>query len=93
MANFSIGDLVYENPLSSETDVEDFRMEGDGAVSFPQERMRFSADGAAHRGRVSSSTSACTWAYPRPVPLSSLPLIDFEIARASGTPNASDATA
>lgn len=31
---------IYKNPLSSLQDVEGFRMEGDGAVSFPMGRMR-----------------------------------------------------
>ncbi|WP_274650961.1 DUF1961 family protein [Paenibacillus humicola] len=37
---FAIGDLIYRNPLASEDDVRDFRMEGEAAVSFPLGRMR-----------------------------------------------------
>ncbi|MDR6552535.1 DUF1961 family protein [Paenibacillus qinlingensis] len=34
---------IYQNPLSSPQEVESFRMEGDGAVSFPMGRMRLEA--------------------------------------------------
>lgn len=33
-------ELLYENPLASASDVRDFRMEGDGAISFPRGRLR-----------------------------------------------------
>jgi|GEM_PF-4926242 hypothetical protein len=32
--------MIYNNPLSTVEEVSDFRMEGDGAVFFPMERMR-----------------------------------------------------
>lgn len=37
---FHKGDLLYENPLASETDVAAFRLEGHAAVTFPRGRMR-----------------------------------------------------
>jgi hypothetical protein len=32
--------MPYHNPLSSSDDIEGFRLEGDGAVSFPRGRLR-----------------------------------------------------
>jgi hypothetical protein len=37
---FEQKDIIYENPLASSDDIDQWRMEGDGAVSFPQGRMR-----------------------------------------------------
>jgi hypothetical protein len=40
MQGYETLDLLYANPLASEADIRGFRMEGDGAVSFPLGRMR-----------------------------------------------------
>ncbi|NQU42021.1 DUF1961 family protein [bacterium] len=40
MRNWTKDDLLYENPLASEADVRDFRMEGEACLTFPRERMR-----------------------------------------------------
>ncbi len=40
MTAFQTGELIYENPLARPEDVAGFRMEGEGAVSFPLGRMR-----------------------------------------------------
>lgn len=40
MGAYELGDLIYRNPLSSEADVQDFRLEGEAIISFPNGRMR-----------------------------------------------------
>ena len=40
MDNFEFGELLYDNPLSSASDIEGFRLEGDAEVTFPNGRMR-----------------------------------------------------
>ena len=40
MADYRLGDLLYENPLASPKDIEGFHLEGSAAISFPQGRMR-----------------------------------------------------
>ncbi|MCF7854917.1 MAG: YesU family protein [Candidatus Pacebacteria bacterium] len=37
---FTIGSVLYENPLASGDDIEDFRLEGDASITFPRGRMR-----------------------------------------------------
>ncbi|MFW5915659.1 MAG: DUF1961 family protein [Planctomycetota bacterium] len=32
--------LLYENPLRQESDLQDFRLEGDACITFPRDRMR-----------------------------------------------------
>lgn len=41
--NYEIGRCIYHNSLAAEADVKGFKMEGDGAVSFPMGRMRLEA--------------------------------------------------
>jgi hypothetical protein len=38
--NFENQELLYENPLNSESDTEDFEMEGEGLATFPRGRLR-----------------------------------------------------
>ena len=40
MIEFRESEIVYENPLASVGDIEGWRMEGDGRVSFPRGHMR-----------------------------------------------------
>ena len=37
---FTLGKLLYENPLASADDIRDFRVEGKAAITFPRGRMR-----------------------------------------------------
>ncbi|WP_264556540.1 YesU family protein [Halocatena marina] len=39
-SNFENQELLYENPLQSEADTEDFVIEGEGLASFPRDRLR-----------------------------------------------------
>jgi len=40
MPTYQKGDVIYENPLERPSDVDDWIMEGDAAVTFPRDRMR-----------------------------------------------------
>ena len=40
MDDFEFGELLYDNPLSSASDIEGFQLEGDAAITFPNGRMR-----------------------------------------------------
>lgn len=40
MATYEESELLYENPLSSPDDVEDWTLEGNAAITFPRGRMR-----------------------------------------------------
>lgn len=37
---YHLGDQIYRNPLSSDADVEGFRLEGQAEITFPRGRMR-----------------------------------------------------
>jgi hypothetical protein len=43
--------MLYENPLASPDDLAGFRMEGDGAVSFPLGRLRLESVRPAEDGQ------------------------------------------
>ncbi len=58
------GELIYENPLSCPSDVEGFRMEGDGAVSFPRGRMRMEGTRDPEEGQKANIVHWC----PQPLP-------------------------
>jgi hypothetical protein len=40
MPDFERAELLYENPLESSADVEDWTLEGNAAITFPRDRMR-----------------------------------------------------
>ena len=40
MTEYELGDVLYENPLASESDIRGWRIEGAAAISFPMNRMR-----------------------------------------------------
>jgi len=58
------GRLIYENPLATSADVADFRMEGDGAVSFPQGRMRLESTRDAEEGQAANVVFWCARELP-----------------------------
>lgn len=41
-SEYRLGEQIYSNPLATDADVEDFRLEGDAEISFPNRRMRMS---------------------------------------------------
>ena len=56
--------MIYENPLSSESDVKDFLMEGSAAISFPRGRLRLESLIAADEGQKSNFVFWCPEDFP-----------------------------
>ncbi len=64
------GELLYQNPLASPADVAGFRMEGDGAVSFPMGRMRLEATRDPEQGQTANIVYWCDQIFPDDVVIS-----------------------
>jgi uncharacterized protein DUF1961 len=62
--------VLYSNPLGSERDVAEFRMEGDGAVSFPLGRMRLESTRSAADGQAANIVFWCPIEFPADVSIS-----------------------
>ncbi|SEE85075.1 DUF1961 family protein [Ruania alba] len=58
-AAFSKGELLYSNDLRNESDIAGFRLEGDGAVTFPLERMRLESTRSAEEGQDANLVLWC----------------------------------
>ncbi len=59
MTTFEVGERIYENPLASPADVDGFRMEGEGAVSFPLGRMRLEGTRNPQEGQKANIVYWC----------------------------------
>ncbi|RVX42199.1 uncharacterized protein DUF1961 [Nonomuraea polychroma] len=57
-------EIVYRNPLATADDLEGFRMEGDGALSFPQGRMRLESRRPASDGQAANLVLWCPEDFP-----------------------------
>jgi hypothetical protein len=57
-------DVIYENPLAAAKDIEDFRLEGDGAVSFPLGRMRLESVRPPEDGQDANVVLWCPEDFP-----------------------------
>jgi hypothetical protein len=55
---------IYENPLRSEGDIAGFRMEGDGAVTFPMGRMRLENTRDPGEGQKANLVFWCPHDFP-----------------------------
>jgi hypothetical protein len=64
MQKYKLGDLIYHNPLASEADIEGWRMEGDGGVSFPEGRMRMENLRDPSEGQKSNFVHWCPETFP-----------------------------
>ncbi|MBB6633990.1 DUF1961 family protein [Cohnella thailandensis] len=62
--------LIYRNPLSSPSDAEGFRMEGDGAVSFPLGRMRLESLRDPAEGQLANLVFWCPEEFPEELAIS-----------------------
>ncbi|MFC0212008.1 DUF1961 family protein [Paenibacillus chartarius] len=62
--------LVYDNPLRSAEDVRGFRMEGDGAVSFPLGRMRLESTRDPNEGQSANLVYWCPFDGPEDAAIS-----------------------
>ncbi|MGP3957892.1 DUF1961 family protein [Nonomuraea sp. 3N208] len=57
-------EIIYRNPLATPDDLEGFRMEGDGALSFPQGRMRLESRRPASDGQAANVVLWCPEEFP-----------------------------
>ncbi len=64
MDNFEFGELLYDNPLSSSSDIEGFRMEGDAAITFPNGRMRMENRRDPGEGQAANFVFWCPEDFP-----------------------------
>lgn len=83
----------YRNTLEGPAQVEGFRMEGDGAVSFPQGRLRLESTRGAEEGQKANVVFWCPEVFPaelaiswrfRPLREPGLAILFFAAAGAGG---------
>lgn len=67
---YQIGELIYRNPLASEHDVENFRLEGQAKVTFPNGRMRLENVLDPSEGQRSNFVFWCPDDFPTDVAVS-----------------------
>lgn len=70
MIEFRESKIVYENPLASVGDIEGWRMEGDGGVSFPRDRMRMESLRPPEDGQDANIVHWCSEAFPDNIAMS-----------------------
>ncbi|MCK4591294.1 MAG: DUF1961 family protein [Candidatus Latescibacteria bacterium] len=70
MDQYDLGKILYENPLASESDVRDFRLEGDAAISFPQGRMRLENKRSPEEGQAANYVLWCPKLFPSDIAVS-----------------------
>lgn len=84
---------IYRNNLERPSQVEGFRMEGDGAVSFPQGRLRLESTRGAEEGQKANVVFWCPEIFPaelavswrfRPLREPGLAILFFAAAGAGG---------
>ena len=56
--------MIYQNPLASASDLDGFRLEGDGAVSFPLGRMRLESVRPPEDGQDANIVLWCPEDFP-----------------------------
>lgn len=59
--------LIYDNPLASETDIKDFVLEGSAVASFPQGRLRLENALSAAEGQKANYVLWCPQNFPSDV--------------------------
>ncbi|MEJ6952270.1 DUF1961 family protein [Natronospora cellulosivora (SeqCode)] len=62
--SFTSKELIYENNLASKEDVKAFKMEGEGAISFPKGRMRMETLMDPEEGQKSNIVYWCPEELP-----------------------------
>lgn len=84
---------IYHNTLEGPAQVEGFRMEGDGAVTFPQGRLRLESTRGAEEGQKANVVFWCPEVFPaelaiswrfRPLREPGLAILFFAAAGAGG---------
>ncbi|GAB3931012.1 YesU family protein [Kribbella albertanoniae] len=56
--------ILYDNPLATADDLAGFRLEGDGAVSFPLGRLRLESTRSADEGQDANVVLWCPETFP-----------------------------
>lgn len=64
MDGYKYGDEIYRNALASPGDIEGWRMEGDGTVSFPMGRMRQEGTRDPEEGQKANIVHWCPEDFP-----------------------------
>ncbi|MDP5274784.1 DUF1961 family protein [Chengkuizengella axinellae] len=62
--------LIYDNPLRSDNDVDDFRMEGEAKVTFPEGKMRMENVLDPALGQQSNFVFWCSEIFPENIAVS-----------------------
>ncbi|ASA19478.1 DUF1961 family protein [Paenibacillus donghaensis] len=55
---------LYQNPLASPEDVAGFRLEGEGALTFPMKRLRLESTRSAEEGQKANLVLWCPETFP-----------------------------
>jgi hypothetical protein len=63
-ANLLLGNVLYENRLACSTDVSDWRMEGQAAVSFADNRLRLASVVPKEQGQKANYVFWCPVEFP-----------------------------
>lgn len=63
-------ELIYENPLASERDIKDFRLEGEALFTFPHGRLRMENALDSSLGQASNFVFWCPETFPADVRVS-----------------------
>ena len=61
---YTHGKLIYENPLASEADLEDFVLEGKAKMTFPEGRLRLENAESASIGQKANYVLWCRKTFP-----------------------------
>ena len=70
IAEYACKEILYQNPLSGETDMAGWRMEGDGMVTFPLGRMRQEGTRSSEEGQRANIVHWCPEEFPDGVSIS-----------------------
>jgi hypothetical protein len=57
-------EIIYQNPLVASADIDGWRMEGDGATSFPMQRMRMEGTRDLEEGQKANIVHWCPQDFP-----------------------------
>ncbi len=63
-ADLSLGECLYDNPLSAPSDLADWRLEGQAAVTFPNGRLRLESVIPKEQGQKANYVLWCPVEFP-----------------------------
>lgn len=61
---YTLGEVIYSNLLASQSDLEDFKVEGKAVVSFPKGKMRLENSLDSSEGQKANFILWCTKEFP-----------------------------